>query len=146
MDEKKTNDLFKSMLEQPVDPLLKELGTLMVEHMKVAVKGVFDFREALDTYIFPIVENTDPWPEVEKTLRSVSRDDYQREILGTFVTYDIDQFETVKFASSGNDYSRCDNCKEENYLSLYLCTRRDKTTEHRLYCRKCVRNYHEHQH
>lgn len=145
MDEWKTNDLFKSMLEHPVDPRLKELGALMVDQMNAFRKGVSDFQEALDTYIFPIVENDDPWSEVEKTLRSVSRDDYRREVLGTFVTYDIDQFKTVIDADCGSDYGPCDNCDQENQLRLYLCTRRDKTTDHRLYCRKCVRNY-EHQH
>jgi len=45
MDEKKTNDIFKSILEQPVDPRLKELGALMVEQMKVGVRVLLDMSD-----------------------------------------------------------------------------------------------------
>jgi len=114
--------------------------------LDVAYEVFPEVREAVDKHFIDTCNEvlSDYWADVEKTEHSVSRDAFQREVLGTFVTYDIDQFETV--ASSGNDYNRCDNCKEENQLRLYFCTRRDKTTDHRLYCRKCVRNYHEHQH
>lgn len=181
MEEKETNDLFKSMLEHPVDPRLKELGALMVDQMKDGVRVLLELSKQPAPASIPngiqiadvrkdqeilvsIVENDDffkdlaskqkpldeesnkilhdnYWDLVEKSESSVNRDAFQREILGTFVTYDIDQFESVKYASYGNDYDRCDNCKEEKPLALYLCTRRDKTTDHRLYCRKCVRNH-----
>lgn len=116
--------------------------------LDVACEAFPEVREAVDQHFIDTCDEvlSDYWKDVEKTLRSVSRDAFQREVLGTFVTYDIDQFETVKHASSGNDYGPCDNCKEEKPLALHLCTRRDKTTDHRLYCRKCVRNRHEHQH
>ena len=85
----------------------------------------------------------DYWAEVEKTLRAVSRDEFQREMLGTFTPEtDISQFDSVKFVSSG-DFGTCVNCQRESVpLQLYQCSKRpDNFIVHRLYCRRCLRRY-----
>ena len=90
------------------------------------------------------METPDYWAEVEKTLRAVSRDEFQQEFLGTWTPApEISQFDSVKFVSSGG-FGTCSNCRRESVpLQLYQCSKRpDNVIVHRLYCRRCVRGYH----
>jgi hypothetical protein len=82
----------------------------------------------------------DPWT---KAARSVDKDAFQQEVLGTFTQdNDIDQFYRIKFITRGA-FAICSNCKQGPFpLQLYLCYKKDEDVEDRSYCRECVRRYH----